>query len=260
MQILRKGSAMKALLRIGLFLFLFSQLALCGIGQRGIITTYVGPGLPAVSAQANTQAIDDPGGVISDNAGGFYVSSRTQKRIYRVAADGSLSLTAGIGSNAFSGHEGPAIEAQLSHPEDLAVDSEGNLFIADIGNHRIRKATARGIILTVAGNGTRGYSGDGGPATAAQFKRASGLALDSAGNLYIADSGNHRIRRVTPEGIISTVAGNETEGQAFRSSFSGDGGIAAAASLNGPLGVAVDSAGNLYIADTGNNRVRKVTK
>jgi sugar lactone lactonase YvrE len=133
------------------------------------------------------------------------------------------------------------------------VDAAGNLFIADTDNHRIRKVTPGGVISTVAGNGIHSYGGDGGPATASLLHGPSGLAVDAAGNLFIADNNNNRVRKVTPAGVISTVAGNGTAG------FSGDGGPATSAQLKSPSGVAVDTAGNLFIADSGNHRVRKVT-
>jgi trimeric autotransporter adhesin len=188
---------MKAAQRIGLLLFLFSQLALCGFAQHGIITTYVGPGLPVNGAQANTQAIDDTSGVAADGSGGFYVSSRSQNRIYRVVADGSLSLAAGVGSSGFSGDGGPATAAQISSPLGMAIDSAGNLYIADSGSNRIRKVTPAGIISTVAGNGKKGHSGDGGQATVAKLFEPNYVAVDSAGNLFITDLCNYRIRKVT---------------------------------------------------------------
>jgi trimeric autotransporter adhesin len=153
---------MKVSRRIGLLLFLVSQLALCGFAQYRTITTYAGPSLPVDGAQANTQAIDSPGGVAADGLGGFYVSSSLQNRIYRVAADGSISLTAGVGSIGHSGDGGPATAAQLANPGGMAVDSAGNLYIADMWNVCIRMVTPAGTISTVAGNGTEGYSGDGG--------------------------------------------------------------------------------------------------
>ncbi len=133
------------------------------------------------------------------------------------------------------------------------MDAAGNLFIADTFNNRIRRVSPDGIISTVAGNGIRGLSGDGGPATNAAVAFPRGLALDTAGNLFIADTLNFRIRRVSPDGIISTVAGNGTE------RFSGDGGAATSASLVRPQAVAVDAAGNLFIADTFNHRIRQVS-
>jgi sugar lactone lactonase YvrE len=149
-----------------------------------------------------------------------------------------------------------ATKAQLAGPNGIAVDSAGNLYIADTGNNRIRKVTTNGIISTVAGKRGAsifgGYGGDGGMATAAQLFNPGNVAVDTLGNLYIADTGNNRIRKVTIKGIIITVAGNGIRG------YSGDGRIATAAQLNYPNGVAVDSVGNLYIADSLNYRIRKV--
>jgi trimeric autotransporter adhesin len=158
------------------------------------------------------------------------------------------------GRPGYSGDGGLATQAQLSSPLGVAVDSAGNLYFADNGNNRIRKVTPSGIISTVAGGGSFGSSSDEGPANAAQLTNPEGVAIDSAGNLYIADLRINRIRKVTPAGIISTVAGNGAPG------FSGDGGLATASKLNNPLGVAVDSSGNLYIADSENHRIRKVTR
>jgi sugar lactone lactonase YvrE len=157
---------------------------------------------------------------------------------------------AGNGTPGFSGDNGPATSAQLYGPDGIAVDSAGNLYIADSVNNRIRKVS-NGIITTVAGNGTAGFSGDNGPATSAQLYSPSGLAVDSAGNLYFADGANYRIREVS-NGVITTVTGNGTPGH------SGDNGPAANATINGFF-VTVDSAGNLYIGDNNNHRVRKVS-
>src|SRR5262249_43599938 len=151
---------------------------------------------------------------------------------------------AGNGTSGYSGDGGPATSAQLNVPFGVAVDGAGNLYIADLRNSRIRKVTTDGLISTVAGNETTGYSGDGGPATSAQLNSPNGVAVDGAGNLYIADYSNNRIRRVTTDGLISTVAGNGTRG------YSGDGGPATFAQLSGPAGVALDAAGNLNIADS----------
>ncbi|TMC29793.1 MAG: hypothetical protein E6J27_04665 [Chloroflexi bacterium] len=153
----------------------------------------------------------------------------------------------------FSGDGGPATAARLLAPAGVALDPAGNLYIADTADHRIRKVTPGGTISTYAGSGNFGFSGDGGPATAAELNFPRDVALDPAGNLYIADSGNSRIRKVSPGGTISTYAGSGSRG------FSGDGGPAAAAQLNNPVGMALDPAGNLYIADITNNRIRKVT-
>ncbi len=240
-------------LRIGFGLLLLAHFALNGIAQSGIIETYAGPQLPADGAQATTQTIDRVSAVAPDGMGGFFVASPHQNRIYRVASDGSLSLIAGSGTSGYGGDGGLATAAQLNWPHDVAADAAGNLYIADTYNHRIRKVTAEGLISTVAGNGTAGYSGDGGLATVAQLNYPYAVAADAAGNIYVADSLNDRIRKVTAGGVISTVAGNGTGG------FSGDGGLATAALMFEPEGVAVDAGGNLYIADSGNERIRRVT-
>jgi sugar lactone lactonase YvrE len=237
-----------------LFICLFiSSLNFICKAQSGIISTYVGPGLPVNDALAITQAIDSPCAMVTDDAGGFYISSWGHHRIYYVAADGKLRLVAGSGEAGFSGDGGPAISAQLKGPVGIALDVTGNLFIVDQENNRIRKVSASGIITTVAGNGSRGYSGDGGPATSAQLSYPNGIAVDSAGNLYISDVSSNRIRKVSDSGIITTVAGNGSAG------YSGDGGPATSAPLYNPVGVAVDSTGNLYIADTYNKCIRKVS-
>jgi len=155
-------------------------------------------------------------------------------------------------SGGFGGNDGPAALAQLDSPRAMARDGAGNLYIADTANHRVRRVTPDGVIRTFAGNGSVGSGGDGGPATAASLNEPQGVAVDAAGNVYIADTQNHRVRRVTPAGIITTVAGSGVDG------YGGDSGAAMAARLSSPLGLATDGAGNLYIADSGNNRVRKV--
>jgi len=213
-------------------------------------TCYSGDGGPATSAQLNV-----PAGTAEDAAGNLYIADTANSRIRKVAAaTGIVTTVAGNGAYGYSGDGGPATSAQLNFPPGVAADSGGNLYIADYDNARIRKvAAATGIITTVAGNGTAGYSGDGGPATSAQLNGPFGAAVDAAGNLYIDDEGNGRIRKVAAtSGIITTVAGNGTAG------YSGDGGPATSAQLDRPSGAAVDAAGNLYIADEGNNRIRKV--
>ena len=181
-------------------------------------------------------------------------------------ASGVITRVAGISAPGYSGDGGPAIDAQLSRPGGLALDGAGNLFIADIDNHRIRKVSADGIITTVVGNGVPGFSGDGGPALDAQLYLPAALAVDGKGNVFILDWGDtygpadapgvlagNRVRRVSPDGMITTVAGNGLPG------FSGDGGPATDAQLSRPGGIAADSAGNLFIADTYNQRIRKVS-
>ena len=221
----------------------------------GLITTVAGNGSLGFSGDggpATSASLANPAGVAVDANDNLFIADSANHRIRKVDPAGTITTVAGKGSWGFSGDGGPATSARLSTPSGVGVDAAGNLFIADFGNQRIRKVDPSGIITTVAGNGTRGFSGDGGPATSASLALPHGVAVDAAGNLFIADQGNQRIRKVDPAGIITTVAGNGTRG------FSGDGGPATSASLAIPRRVAVDAAGNLFIADQVNQRIRKV--
>jgi len=171
------------------------------------------------------------------------------------AAQRIITTIAGTGTTGYGGDGGPALAAQMDDPSGIAVDSSGNLYLADYGNDRVRKITAStGIIDTIAGTGTGGFSGDDGLATAAQVNDPTDVAVDSAGNVYIADCSNHRVRKITAStGNITTIAGTGAGG------FSGDDGLATAAQLNCPNGLGLDSSGNLYIADYYNHRIRKIT-
>jgi sugar lactone lactonase YvrE len=192
-----------------------------------------------------------PNSVATDPAGNvFFVNENTVLRLD--ATTGILTLVAGNGTTGYNGDNGPATAAQLNAPTGLAVDSAGNLYLADTGNNLIREVSS-GVISTVAGNGTPGFSGDNGPATSAQLKAPLNVALDGSGNPCIADTDGHRIRKVSPSGTIITVAGTGTAG------YSGDGGPATVARLDYPESVALDAAGNLYIADSNNGRVRMVS-
>jgi uncharacterized protein (TIGR03437 family) len=183
----------------------------------------------------------------------LYIADESNHRIRTVTAGGVIATLAGTGQAGYSGDGGPSAAAQINSPNGVAVDAAGMVYIADTGNHRIRAVTPGGVILTLAGTGVRGYSGDGGLGPSAQLDSPSDVTLDSAGNLYISDTGNNCIRRLTPGGAIGTVAGNGLRG------FAGDSGQAAAASLDTPRGLAFDNAGNLYVADAGNRRVRVIS-
>jgi DNA-binding beta-propeller fold protein YncE len=172
--------------------------------------------------------------------------------VRRIAGDGTVGPFAGTGQPGFDGDAGPAVAAKLNYPQGVAVDGTGALYIADSGNHRVRKVAPDGTISTVAGTGDAGFGGDGGAAALARLSCPRAVVVDSAGVLYITDAGNHRVRKVAPDGTISTVAGTGDAG------FGGDGGAATSAQLNSPYGLAVDDAGDLYIADCDNHRVRKV--
>ena len=273
------------------------------IAPAGVLTIVAGNGTsgfsgdggPATNAALGTARVS---GLAVDAAGNLFIADTANNRIRKVAPNGIISTVAGNGAPDFSGDGGPATRAALDHPNGVALDASGNLFIADGGNCRIRKvtpdgtistlagltagassvgqdyptgiavdsagnvfaafsitgfvrkATPDGLISTVAGNGTFGSSGDGGPATAAAIL-PTGVAVDPAGNVFIGE--DHRIRKIGREGVISTVAGDGTAG------FSGDGGDAIAARFNFTCGLAADSAGNLLIADGGNGRIRKIT-
>ena len=214
-----------------------------GIGEQG----FSGDGGPARAARLHF-----PAGTIVDASGNLYIADSLNATIRKVAPDGTISTVAGTGVPGYSGDGGPATAAMLTEPTDVALDVSGNLFIADYGGHTIRKVAPDGTISTVAGTGIPGFIGDGGPATAAQLSSPVGVVVDESGNLYIGDSDNHRIRKVAPDGTITTVAGTGQGG------FSGDGGPATAASLLFPNFLALDASGNLYIADSENNRIRKV--
>jgi sugar lactone lactonase YvrE len=211
---------------------------------------YVGDGGAATGADLNF-----PQAIAVDGGGNLYIADTDNSVIRKVsAATGVISTVAGNGSYGYAGDGGAATSAELNEPQAIAVDGGGNLYIADTNNRVIRKVAANGIISTVAGTGSYGYAGDGGAATSAELSSPYGIAVDAAGNLYIADTYNEVVRKVTvATGIISTVAGNGSGG------YAGDGGPATSAELSSPEGIAVDGAGNLYIADTYNSVIRKVT-
>ena len=230
------------------------------VGLDGTITTVAGTSLANFSGDggsATTASLSDPSGVAVDGAGNLYIADFFNNRIRKVSPLGIITTVAGNGVAGASGDGGSAVSASLNAPEGVAVDSTGNIYIADFDNDLVRKVNSAGIITTLVGTGVTGFSGDGGQATRSQLNSPADVVLDAAGNLYIADSGNNRIRKVTPDGTISTVAGSGPTG-ASTGGFSGDGGPATRALLNNPTGVAVDAAGTLYIADTGNDRIRKV--
>ena len=219
------------------------------------ITTVAGNGTQGYSGDngnATSAQLYNPHGVALDSSGNLYIADRENNRIRKVNSSGIITTVAGTGLAGYNGDNISATSADLNYPYGVAIDSSSNLYIADTDNNRIRKVNTSGIITTVAGTGSYGYSGDGGNATFAQLSYPRGVALDSSGNLYIADTWNYRIRKVNTSGIITTVAGTGSSG------YSGDGGSATSAQLSGPYGVALDSSSNLFIADTSNNRIRKV--
>jgi sugar lactone lactonase YvrE len=197
-----------------------------------------------------------PFGVHVDATGNLYIADTYNHRIRRVdRTTGIITTIAGTGSKGFSGDGGPATNARLRYPFNVYVDSQGNIYIVDTLNYRIRKVdAATQIITTVVGDGSAKFRGDGGLAINASIRKSYDAALDAAGNLYIADTHNHVVRKVdATTGIIDTVAGQGTKG-----GYWGDGGLATNAKLNQPCSVHLDSLGNMYIADTKNEVIRKV--
>ncbi|MFG3551813.1 hypothetical protein [Streptomyces sp. NPDC047725] len=214
-----------------------------GNGQAG----FVSDGGPAVATNLHY-----PIGVAVDREGNLYIADYSNHRVRKVAPDGIITTVAGNGQAGFVSDGGPAVATKLKHPWGVAVDEEGNLYISDRYNHRVRKVAPNGVITTVAGNGVSGYVADGGPAVATSLHYPAGVAVDGEGNLYIGDGNNHRVRKVAPAGIITTVAGNGVSG------YVADGGPAVGERLYYPYGVAVAPSGDLYIGDSHNHRVRKV--
>jgi sugar lactone lactonase YvrE len=217
--------------------------------SNGVITTVAGDGTQGFSISngpATGLPLFYPGAVAVDNSGHLYIAAG----VVRMVSNGVITTVAGNGNPGFSGDNGPATKATLS-PDGIAVDTSGNLYIADRGSNRVRMVW-NGIITTVAGNGTPGFSGDNGPATSASLNAPSAVVVDASGNLYVGDISDNRVRMIS-KGVITTVAGNGAQ------NFGGDNGPATSAQLNSPTGAAVDASGNLYIADTSNNRVRMVS-
>lgn len=223
--------------------------------QNYTITTIAGTGTAGFAGDggsATSAQFSGPCNVLLDSSGNLYVSDSVNHRVRKFAPGGSISTVAGNGTAGYSGDGKAAGEAELTNPCGLALDSSGNLYIADYGNDVVRKVTGANI-STVAGNNIQGFGGDTGPATSANLFHPTGVTVDSTGQIYIADSGNHCIRLVDKDGNIKTVAGTTVAGR------SGDGGPATKATLNNPEAVLLDGAGNYYIADTLNGVIRLVT-
>jgi sugar lactone lactonase YvrE len=222
------------------------------ISTNGIITTVAGGqgGYGGDNGLATMARLSGPMGVTVDASGNLYIADTSNQRIRYVNASGIITTIAGTGTASFTGDGSLATAATFSTPVAVAVDASGAVYVADLDNGRIRRFVMGGVMNTFAGTVTS--VGDGGPSTQAHMVGVLGVAADPSGNLYIADHTGNRVRKVTPSGIITTLAGNGQTG------YGGDNGPAASSILNAPSGVAVDSAGNVYIADAGNERIRRV--
>ncbi len=233
------------------------------LASNGNITTLAGDGIPGYNGNnipAVTAQLSNPCGVSVDDSGNVYFSDNGNNMIREITKSGNILKVAGNGYGGFSGDGGPAGKAQFSGPDGITVNDSGYIYIADEYNNRIRKVNpVTNTITTIAGKGNAGYSGDGGFATNAELFYPVDVAIDSKGNIFIADMINDRIRRIDAVSHgIKTVAGNGYNSKNWSGGFSGDGGPATLAELNQPQGIAVDNNNNLYIADTWNDRIRKV--
>jgi uncharacterized protein (TIGR03437 family) len=226
------------------------------VNPAGIISVFAGTGNMAYSGDggpAIKATFEVPRGLAFDRAGNLYIADENNGVIRKVNTAGIISTVAGNRNMGFSGDGGPATKAEIDNPTGVATDAAGNFYtVGQIGG-RVRKVDTKGIITTAAGSANDGYSGDGGPATSAELNSAAAVTLDGAGNMYIADKDNARVRKVDTNGIITTVAGTGQRGD------TGDGGPATSAELFSPEGVGVDSFGNLYIAENTNGLIRKIT-
>jgi hypothetical protein len=191
--------------------------------------------------------------VAVDASGNIYIADYNNNRVRKIDLSGIITTFAGKGTAGYSGDGGLATAAEFHFPSAVTVDGAGNVYIADMYNACIRKVDSNGIVVTIAGTGTPGYCGDGAAATSAQLANPNSLTIDAGGSLYISDYDNNRIRKINPEGTITTLAGNGTPG------YMGDGGAPSACEINLPTGVAVNAAGEVYIGDSGNNRIRKIS-
>jgi sugar lactone lactonase YvrE len=236
-------------------LFVACAILCSHLSTAQIVTTIAGNGSPTYTGDGGSAlmcTLNAPASVTFDGSGNLFVCDYFNSVVRKINTSGIITTVAGNGTYGYSGDHGAATLAQLNGPTDVAIDASGNLYIADYNNNVIRMVNAAGIITTIAGDGSTAYGGDGGPATAAQMYMPNTVVIDVAGNLYIADEVNNRIRKVNTAGIISTIAGVGTAG------YSGDGGPAIAAQLNAPSGVTFDASGNLLICDLWNNRIRKI--
>ncbi len=262
MRVIRAHPRRRCRLRCAALTFVVTWFA--GLPSWGQVTLVLTPGSsigtlagsgadgPTTAGTATTSLLGSPQGVAYDAAGNLYIADARNHQVTRVDTAGQLTIVAGTGRQGFAGDGGAATAAELNAPTGLAIDASGNVYLADTGNHRVRRIGTDGTITTVAGSGVAGFSGDGGAATAARLRFPSALAVDGSGAVYIADAGNHRIRKLAIDGSINTIAGSGSDGD------DGDGGPALAASFEGPGGLTLLPDGRLLIADRTARRIRSL--
>ena len=241
-----------------LFISEESSNAVRKVNAAGIISTYAGNGEGVIFGEedevpATASTVKHPYGIAVDMAGNLYIAESGDSRIRKVSTSDTITTVAGNGTAGSSGDSGPATAAEINGATGVCIDKNGNLYILDNGNRKIRKVSATGIITTYAGNSIVGYSGDGGPAIGAEFNSLSGISVDTSGNVYVSDIVNEDVRVINTSGIITRFAGS-----LLNTGFSGDGGPDTVALFDQPYGTASDGRGNFYIADYGNNRIRKI--
>ena len=214
------------------------------ITPAGVVSTFAGDGTHGYADGTGTAAkFNRPAGVAVDSSGNVYVADTNNYKIRKITPQGVVTTLAGAGIAGYAG---------FYAPDGVAVDSSGHVYVADLGIHKILKITPAGVVSTLAGDGTQGYAD--GTGTAAKFNRPAGVAVDSSGNVYVADTGNLKIRKITPAGVVTTLANSTVD---YTVGYAD--GPATTARFYNPMGIAVDSSGNVYVADTGNNKIRKIT-
>jgi streptogramin lyase len=235
------------------------------ITSAGVVTTIAGTGTQGSTDGTGTAAsFNFPAGVAVDSSGNVYVADVYNHKIRKITSAGVVTTLAGAGTQGSA--DGTGAAASFAYPHGVAVDSSGNVYVTDIGNHKIRKITSAGEVTTLAGSGEENGSADG-TGTAASFYGPSGVAVDSSGSVYVADSNNHKIRKITSTGVVTTLAGGRgynvdgtlggiLQQTGFFGSVDGKGILA---SFHQPFGVAVDTSGNVYVTDSGNSKIRKIT-
>jgi sugar lactone lactonase YvrE len=227
------------------------------VDSSGIITTIAGTGKFSSGGDggpATSAGLQSPKGITYDAAGNLLIADSGNNQIRKIDPGGIITTIAGTGEPGYSGDGGPATGAKLEAPRTIAVGPSGSIYIAEPNVHRIRKIDPKGVISTLAGTSKAGFSGDGGPARDAQLDMPRGVGVDGEDNVFIADSLNHRIRKVGGDGVITTIAGTGEKG------FSGEGSPASEARFFTPRAVDVDRSGDIYVADTYNNRIRRIEK